>query len=320
MNNLTTIEKKVLNNVSRTLNPQVSLGDKLDEILSASGSSGTPVNAVAATGTLTVSGVSVDGETITIGTDVYEFLADAAQTKTAPTNIAINITANTVNASGTLTVDTQPISGDTFTIGAKTYIFVPVGTANGIGEISIGIDLAGAKTAIVAAINGTDGVNTPHPTVSAAAFVVNASVLTALIGGTIGNTIATTETFTAITNIFSAATLGSGTDCSIVDTIFTLLETITASDTQGVGATDGVGDTVILTADIAGASGNTIIIGETMANAVFTAAAVLLTGGVDGTVATGMQFLMDASYLYVSPTGNTVSEANWRRVSIGTVY
>ena len=320
MNNLTTNENKILNNVSRALDPDVRLGDKLDEILNGSGSNGTPVNAVAATETLTVSGVSVVGETLTIGDDVYEFLADVAQVKTTPTNIAIDIIAKTVKASGTLTIDTQPISGDTFTIGAKTYIFVPVGTANGIGEISIGIDLPGAKTAIIAAINGTDGVNAPHPTVSAAAFVVNASVISALIGGTVGNTIAITETFTAISNVFAGATLGTGTNCTAVNTVIAIVDTITAFDTQGVGAVSGAGTTVVLTADIAGVSGNNIPIGENMANAAFVGAAVNLSAGVDGTVATGMQFLMDATYLYVSPEGNLVSEANWRRVAIGSVY
>ena len=320
MNNLTTNENKILNNVSRALDPDVRLGDKLDEILSGSGSNGTPVNAVAATETLTVSGVSVVGETLTIGDDVYEFLADVAQVKTVPTNIAIDITATTVPASGTLTVDTQPTNGDTLTIGTKTYIFVPEGTDNGEGEISIGIDLASAQVAIVEGINGTDGVNNAHPMVSAAAFSVNASVISALTGGTVGNAIVTTETLTTVTNVFAAATLLSGVDCTAANTVIAIVNAITTFDTQGVGAVSGAGDTVVLTANVAGVSGNSILIGEAMTNALFAAAAVNLSAGVDGTVATGMQFLMDATYLYVSPEGNLVSEANWRRVAIGSVY
>jgi len=324
MNNLTAEELSVLNNLSRVLNPSVSLGAKLQEMIGVLGEEGTPVNAVAATGTLDITGVVIDGETVTInnpavsGTDVYEFLADTAQTKTAASNIAVNITENTVKAFGTLTMDTQPTSGDTVTIGAKTYIFVPVGTANGVGEVSIGATLAGAQAALVAAINGTDGVNTAHTLVRAGAFSANASTITAFVGGTTGNVIATTETFTAGTNIFAAATLGSGADCTAANAVTALVAAITTSDTQGVGAVDGAGDTVVITADIAGAGGNDIVLTETMANATLDAAK--LSGGVDGTIASGTKFLMDATYLYVCLDGNTVAEKNWRRISIGAAY
>lgn len=326
MNKLTTTEKKVLNNMSKVLDVNVKLGDKVDEIIGLVGETGTPVNAVAAVATLNVTGVSIDGETITInnptkvGTDVYEFLADAAQTKTSPTNIAIDITTYTAKATGTLTVDTQPISGDTLTIGTNTYIFVPVGTAKSAGEISIGANLAEAKTNIVAAINGTDTVNLPHPKVTAGAFAVNACTITALIGGTIGNAIATTETFTAGTNIFAAATLGSGTNCTTANTVIAIVNAITASDTQGVGAVSGAGNTVVLTADIAGVVGNDIAVAKVMTNAAFANAAVKLAGGIDGTVASGTKFMMDASYLYTCLNGNTTADKNWRRVAIGAAY
>ena len=61
----------------------------------------TPVNAVAATGTLTISGVAIDGETVTIGTDVYEFCADTAQSLTAGSDFAIDITSYATKAQGT---------------------------------------------------------------------------------------------------------------------------------------------------------------------------------------------------------------------------
>lgn len=326
MNNLTATEKKLLNNLTQVRNPSVLLGDKLQAVIDAVGVDGTPVNAVAASKSLAVTGVVIDGETVTInnpavsGTDVYEFLTDAAQTKTAPTNIAVNIAASAVKASGTLTMDTQPTAGDTITIGTKTYIFVPVGTANHDGEISIGADLAAAKLALVAAINGTDGVNTAVPGVSAAAFSGNTCAITALVGGTAGNSIATTETFTAASNVFAAATLGSGADCTAANAITALVSAITASDTQGVGAADGTGDTVDLTADVAGTIGNNILISETMANAAFTGGATKLAGGVDGTVSNGTKLMVDDTYLYVSLGANTTADANWRRISVGNVY
>jgi hypothetical protein len=326
MDNLTAAEKKILNNISQVLDSGVKLGDKIAEIIGLSGEVGTPVNAVAAKETLTLTGVVVHGETVTInnpavaGTDVYEFLTDEAQTKTEVTNIAVDITASAVKASCVLTMDTQPTAGDTLTIGEKTYIFVPVGTANGVGEISIGADLAGAQAALVAAINGTDGVNAAHPSIIAGAFNANASIISALIGGTIGNLIATTETFTAVTNVFASATLTLGADCTAANAIIALVAAITANDTQGATGTDGDGDTLVLTADVAGIVGNAIVIGETMANATFTAGATHLSGGIDGTVAEGTKFMMDESYLYICLNGNTTAGTNWRRILIGNAY
>jgi len=326
MNALTISEKKVLNNLSQVLDWDVKLGDKLAEIIGTSCETGTPVNAVSANKILTLTGVVIDGETVTVnnpavaGTDVYEFVTDAAKSKTVPTNIAVDIAANATKASCVLTMDPQPTSGDTVTIGAKTYIFVPVGTANAVGEVSIGADLAGAKTALVAAINGTDGVNSPHPLVSAGAFAANACTITALIGGTVGNVIGTTETFTAVTNIFAAVTLTSGANCSAANAIIALIAATVAHDTQGVTGSAGAGTTLVLTADVAGAIGNAVIIGKVMANATFAGGATLLSGGIDGTVAIGTKFLMDASYLYVCLNGNTTADANWRRISVGVAY
>ena len=320
MNALTATELKVLNNLSQVHNPAVSLGAKLQEIIGVSGETGTPVNAVAAKVTLGITGVCVDGETFTIDGATYEFLADAAQSKTAPTNIAVDITSKTVKASGTLTVDTQPTNGDTLTIGAKTYIFVPVGTANADGEISIGADLAGAQEAIVAAINGTDGHNTANTSATAGAFAANASTITALIGGTVGNAIATTETFTAGTNIFAAATLGTGTNCTAANTALAVIAAVNANSASKVTASAGTGNDVLLTADTAGVVGNAIAVSDTMANAAFADAATALSGGVDGTVASGMKIMVDATYMYVCLNGNTTAENNWRRVSLGSAY
>jgi len=320
MDNLTATELKTLNNISRSLNPEVSLGNKLQEIIGVVGETGTPVNAVAATATLGITGVCIDGETFTIGDDTYEFLADAAQTKTSASNIAVDITSKTVKASGTLTVDTQPTSGDTLTIGSKTYIFVPFGTANADGEISIGADLAGAQDAIVAAINGTDGVNTANASATAAAFADNASTITALIGGTVGNTIPTTETFTAETNVFAATTLGSGTNCTAANTSLVVIAAVNANTNSGVTASAGDGNNVLLTADVAGTIGNAIEISETMANAAFDNDTTALNGGIDGTIASGMKIMVDETYMYVCLDGNTTADKNWRRVALGAAY
>lgn len=118
---------------------------------------------------------------------------------------------NAVASQGTLTVDTQPTVGDTITIGTKTYTVTTDGTASSDGEVDAGADLADFKTLIVAAINGTDGINTAHTQVTAAAFSGDDCVITASTKGTSGDSIATTETFTTGTNTFDGNTLGTTT-------------------------------------------------------------------------------------------------------------
>ena len=117
---------------------------------------------------------------------------------------------NAVAATSTLTVDTQPTNLDTMTIGTKAFLFVTDGTEANDGDISIGTDLATAQANIVAAVNGTDGINTAIENVSIADFATNDAVVSYDLVGTDGNSIATTETFTALTNVFSSATLEGG--------------------------------------------------------------------------------------------------------------
>jgi hypothetical protein len=327
MNILTAGEILDLNNINvNTQNMQ--LGDKLQNMINDINNTivtGTPVNAVNATKNLAISSVVIHGETVTInnpavaGADVYEFLAEATQTPTEPTNIPVNITAKTTRSSGTLTLAVQPTSGDKMTIGTKVYTFVPVGTDTADGEISIGTDLATAKVALVEAINGI-GINEPHPLVSAGNFVVDDCTLTALIGGVAGDAIATTETFAAETNVFAADVLGGGADCTATDAVTQLVAAITESDTQGVGAVDGTGDSVDLTADVAGTIGDAIVIGETLANGLFAAGATTLSGGVNGTIGSVDTMMIDATYLYSCVAANTTAGKNWRRISLGAVY
>lgn len=320
---LSSEESAILNNVSREKDPEVFLATRVQDTLTYLRSVvrfGTPVNGAAASKVLSIDGVVIDGETVLIGDDVYEFCADDAQSVSAVGNIPVDIEIHSVKSTGTLTMDTQPLSGDKVTIGTKVYTFVPVGTDTADGEVSIGADLAEAQANLVAAINGTDGISTPHPLVSAADFAADDCVITALVGGVLGDAIATTETFTAGTNIFAVGTLGGGVDCLAADAVTALVLAITASDTQGVGAADGAGNTVVLTADDAGAAGNDIALGETMANGAFAGGATALSGGADGTVSDRVQLLVDADYLYVCIAANGVGGTSWRRIALGNVF
>lgn len=281
---------------------------------------GTPVNAISGTATLDITGVVLDGETVTInGADIYEFAADAALSVIAG-NIPVDINSATSKSTNGLTVDTNPTIGNTMTIGTKVFIFVPLGTANGDGEIDVEVALADTQVNIIAAIMGTDH-NDPHPLVKCdEAFLNDVLAITALVGGVAGNLIATTETFTAETNIFSAQTLGNGSDCVAADAVIALALAITTFDTQGVGAVDGAGNTVVLTADIGGVITNSITVAENMANAAFVGAVTALAGGADGTVGDARSILMDETYLYLCYNENTIADKNWRRIALGQAY
>jgi hypothetical protein len=276
---------------------------------------GTPTNAKAASGTLTILGVVKDGETVQIGDDVYEFCSDAAQSLTAGSTIAVNIEAHTTKGAINLTVDTIPALGDTFTVGTKTYYIVPAASTLGEGDVALG-DLATSQANIVAAINGTDGHNTANTKASAGEFNANVSAITALAGGT--HSVPTTETFATGSNQFSGAALAGGADCSAANAVTALVAEITASDTQGVGAADGANDTVVCTADALGVAGNSIDTVAVMANGSFGAAH--LAGGQAGTVGDQWQTYADSSYLYVAVAANTATGANWRRIGLGTAY
>lgn len=120
-----------------------------------------------------------------------------------------------IKAQGTLTIAVQPANGETFTIGSKTYTFLTTLT-NTDGAIQIGASLAQTQKNVVAAINltGVPGSQYASATslnadVIAADPVGNNIVLCAKVGGTAGNSIATTETMLGAGNQFDAATLGT---------------------------------------------------------------------------------------------------------------
>jgi hypothetical protein len=121
-------------------------------------------------------------------------------------------------ATGTLTLDTQPTAGDTMTLGTRVYTFQAIGTLTNVaGHVEVGASVGATQTNLRNAVNGTGvpgtgyaAATTAHPDVTMGAFAVNAAVVTAREVGTAGNSIATTETFTAVTNVFAAATLTGG--------------------------------------------------------------------------------------------------------------
>ncbi len=329
MEALTVEENKVLNNISQQRDPDVKLGDLLAALIASASNVdldtiipvGTPVNAVSAEETLSVAGVVIHGETVTIGDDVYQFAADADLTVDEGA-IPVDITGSVTASSGALTMDIQPIAGDKVTLGTKEYTFVPVGTDTADGEISVGADLPGAQLAFQKAVAGIDGVNIPHPLVRATAFAADVSTIIAIVGGTVGDGIATTSNFTGGTNGFAAVELSGGIDCSAANAITALVAAITASDTQGVSAVDGAGNTIDLTTDLGGVAANEIVLATDMANGSFTGALkeTTFSGGENGSIAIGTTLLADDTYLYLCFGGNTITEKNWRRIALDAAF
>lgn len=132
---------------------------------------------------------------------------------------------------------------------------------------------ASVQAAIVAAINGTDDINTANAQVVAVSFDDNDVILTARYTGVQGNAIATTETFTAGGNVFDAATLGTTT--AGVDVTATqagdALEAAINADTHAAAlfTADNATGTVTITADVMGTAANSYASTETMTNGSF---------------------------------------------------
>ena len=313
---LTSVERRVLNNVSMEQNANVKLGEIISEILD-NVQPGTPVNAAYAAAALEVVGIS-HGETLTIGDDVYEVTAreDAV---VAEGHIAIPVYDISTPAAGTLTMAVQPTAGDTITLGEKTYIFVPNGTDTADGEVSIGVDLTEAQAALVAAVNGTDEFNRQNEDVKMAAFIADVATLEAIVAGVYGNTITTTSTFTSASNLFSGLTLINGADCSTANALVAIAAAVTDNDTQGVAAEVHATEDVV-TFSALGEEANAIEVSTTMLNASFPVDTTSLSGGVNATESGTVRLMVDKDYLYVCTAPNTIAGTNWRRISLGNVY
>lgn len=91
------------------------------------------------------------------------------------------------------------------------------------------------------------------------------------------------------------------------------------ADMTQVVATDGAGDTAVITAATKGTAANSYVFTETAAPAISVDGGGTLGGtvaGVDGTVGEANTLCADASYLYHCIATNTVADTNWRRISL----
>ena len=126
-----------------------------------------------------------------------------------------------VAATGTLTFSGVGLDTQTVTTGSKVYTLQTVLT-NTDGNVLIGANQAATVANLVAAINLAAGAGTTYAAATTANTHVSAVdgagdtvVLTALVAGAAGNSIATTETCTNAS--FGSATLTGGADGDTVD-------------------------------------------------------------------------------------------------------
>ncbi len=115
-------------------------------------------------------------------------------------------------AQGAFTMGVQPTAGKTMVIGGITYTWRAAIDADAPGEISRGTNLATAKTAFLAALDGTDTINDPNPYATASAFSGDISTITARVPGPVGNAIVfTLPTPDSGNSVNGTGTLGATT-------------------------------------------------------------------------------------------------------------
>lgn len=290
---------------------------------------GSPVNAAAATGVLTLEGNSGNTKIITIGSKVYTL-------KTALTE---------AKAVGTLTATGNAGAGNTVTIGTTTYTYVTALTDPAVAnEVKIGDTASDSLDNLIAAINGAAGAGitygtgtVAHTQVVAVAGDGDTVTVTAKTIGTAGNAIATTNVGANLG--FGAGTLASGANAianevviggEATNTIDNLIAAINKATGEGttystgttastqVTAAVGSGDTMGLTAIVKGVAANTIATTTTLTDGSFDAET--LEGGINGTVGAKYELYADANYLYVAKDANTIVDQNWRRIDLGSAY
>jgi hypothetical protein len=83
-----------------------------------------------------------------------------------------------------------------------------------------------------------------------------------------------------------------------------------------VDGTSSNATTLVVTAKTKGVS----TIATTKTGAEISWAHTTLYGGVNGTVGIANETCADASYIYHTPVVNTIADANWRRIALGSVY
>lgn len=177
-----------------------------------------------------------DGETVTFGTNVFEVDFNSTSQITAG-NIRVNLSGSGTLAAATKTGTFSGVgtANDTIVLGATTYKLVDTltGVAN---EVLIGGSAGAARDNFVAAVNAAAGAGTTYGTgtvanasVSAAASSTADVIVTAKAKGTVGNSIAISETSSSFSFAGGATNLSGGADAT-ADDMATALAALTVAN------------------------------------------------------------------------------------------
>jgi len=239
---------------------------------------GAPQNAKKASATLTISGIVSDQQNVVIGNNTYEF--DMDNNLANGLAIQVDMTSVLTKAMTTLAFSGVAVATETFMIGTRVYEFSADGTTvtvptNVPVDISGGVSGLSLITAIAAAVDGDeDAVVTSQNGVIDPADAIE---FWAKVGGTVGNSIDTTETCTNAS--FTGETLAGGLQtCSSVDATNILLAAITNNDTVVTASIDITGGLVV-TYNLVGTEGNDIGVSETLVNGTWGVDVTTLSGG-----------------------------------------
>lgn len=85
---------------------------------------------------------------------------------------------------------------------------------------------------------------------------------------------------------------------------------------EDVSAVKASSSTMTVTAKVSGVLGNSIALAENDTNTSWASSATHLTGGIDGALGSANQILADGDYIYIATDDNSISDANWKKVSI----
>lgn len=160
---------------------------------------------------------AVDSDELASGAVIEDKLGVLAVTEAKIADDAVS--GERVRATEILTLTGQPLDTETVTVGGKTYTF-QTSLTDVDGNVLIGASESDSLDNLIAAINLDAGAGTTYATstteqtdVDAVAGVGDTLDVTAQVGGTAGNSLASTETLTD--GSFGGATLSGGADSKL---------------------------------------------------------------------------------------------------------
>ena len=242
---------------------------------------GTPVNAKKASATISFDDVISDTETITIGSNVYEF--DYTDAVTAG-RIKIDMTDYLTKATATLTYESVPVEAETVTLGAgdSEEVYEFVADVGDLTEGNIAVILGEDFTVDNAVTELAEVINANSALVTALASENDGTVvLTAKAGGTGANTLAVATTASNAEFGAGVTTLSGGLNtCTAANGSACLVAALNANEDEVVSATLGADtESVVISNKLVGTEGNNVTVSTTCDNGLFGDGATKLSGG-----------------------------------------